>query len=77
MELGHRVDLEETHDFLKREFHPRFISDENGEVIAKLPGSTTEMNVSEMAEFMDRVIEWAATTIDCHIPPADKSLTLL
>jgi hypothetical protein len=75
-DLGHRMDNEETHEFLKLKFNPRHICDEHGEVIGTTPGSTTEFNVSEMADYMDRIIEWAATTIDCHIPPADKSLSM-
>lgn len=75
-DLGHRMNHDQTHEFLKTNFNPQHLADEHGEVIATFAGSTTDFNKSMMAEYIDRIITWAATAIDCHIPPADKSLSM-
>jgi septum formation inhibitor-activating ATPase MinD len=75
-ELGYRMTAEDIHDMLKLKFIPVHLHDGEGTLIATMPGSTAEMNKTEMMDYLNQVIEWAADAIDCHIPPSDKSLSI-
>ena|ERR1700683_4486711 len=74
-ELGHRMEPEDIHTMLKLKFLPVTLRD--GDVlIATMPGSTAELNKSEMMEYLDRVIEWCRDTLELEIPPSDKTLAM-
>jgi hypothetical protein len=66
---------EDIHTMLKLKFIPVILRD--GDVlIATLPGSTAELNKSEMMEYLDQVIQWAQDTLEISIPPSDKTLKM-
>lgn len=67
-ELGHRLEHEDVHEMLKIKFLPVHIIDEEGVILATHPGSTATLNKPEFGELIDRVIEWAATTLCISIP---------
>jgi hypothetical protein len=66
---GIRATSEEIHEALKLKFNPVKTIDENsGEVLLELGGTTTEMNVGEMSEYLERVIEWCSKSLEIIIP---------
>lgn len=67
-EMGNDVDEELTHEFLKLEFNKNYLRDEDGTVIGTVGGTTTEQNIEERAEFIERCIRWAAETLELSIP---------
>jgi hypothetical protein len=67
--LGNRVDNETVHEFLKEKFNPVYLYNEDGEVIAKVGGSTTKLTKEEFTEYLERVLEWASSTLEVSIPP--------
>lgn len=76
LNLGHRLTIEETHEFFKKEFLPVHIHDGQGTVIATFSGTTTDMNKEEFSQYIERIREYAAINLGIDIPDADKSLAL-
>jgi hypothetical protein len=75
---GERVEADTIHEFLKEKFSPNKTKIEieaTGELL-ELPGSTTTMNVSEFSEYLERIIEWCATTLELVIPPPNTQTSL-
>lgn len=70
-ELGHDVETDDVHEFLKQKFHSEKIVTPQCEVI-EVPKSTTEMNKDEFTEYLTRIIEWAASTLEIYIPEAGQ-----
>jgi hypothetical protein len=66
-ELGHDVDSDDVHEFLKQKFHNEKIVTPQAEVIT-VPRSTTEMNKGEFVEYVERIRDWAADTLEIYIP---------
>ena len=75
-ELGNEMDADEVHEFCKSEFNKVEIIGDGGEVIGKKGGSTTEMNKSEISEYWDKIIYWAADFLQIVIPLPNEDLTL-
>ena len=67
-DLGHEVDSDLTHDFLKSKFNSKKIVTEEGEVIGEIGGSTTRLSVSEFMDYISDIQRWAATYLDLVIP---------
>ena len=74
-ELGNEMDAEEVHEFCKAEFNKVEITGDGGEVIGSKGGSTTEFNKSEMSEYWDKIIYWAADFLQIVIPLPNEDLT--
>jgi hypothetical protein len=68
LELGHRLDIDEVHEWAKAKFNPERILDEWGTVLVEYPGSTAEMNKEEMGLYIDAIREYAQTVLNCFIP---------
>lgn len=68
-ELGHDVEADDVHEFLKQKFHFEQIITPNAEVI-QVAKSTSEMNKSEFGEYIDRIKDWAHDTLEIWIPEA-------
>ena len=66
-ELGHDVEDGDVHEYLKCRFHAERIVTDQGELL-ELPKSTTEMNKDEFSEYIERIREWAASTLEITIP---------
>lgn len=71
--LGHRLTIEEVHNFLKEKFLPVHLLDGEGTILATIPGSTATMNKGEFSEYVDQVREWAAQTLEISIPDPGAS----
>lgn len=68
-ELGTDVETDDVHEFLKQKFHFEQVITPQGEPI-NVPKSTTEMNKTEFGEYVDRIKDWAAYTLEIYIPEA-------
>jgi hypothetical protein len=70
---GHTED--ELHDLCKAMFLPKrlALNNGNGEVVGEyvLGGSTRQLNTNEFTEYIERIRQWAAETLDCDIPDPD------
>jgi hypothetical protein len=77
VELGHRIDHETCHEWIKHKFNSIPLSDADGVVIDYFPQSTADLNKAEFSELIERIREFCLDHLGIDIPPADKSLTLL
>lgn len=76
-ELGHRLDIDDIHEWAKGKFNPERIIDADGVVIAEFPGSTQEFNKDMMTEYIELIRHYAAEVLEIQIPDPDSSLSLL
>lgn len=67
-QLGHEVNLELTHEFLKSKFNARPLCNADGELIGEIAETTTRMNKLEFMGYMERVKIWAAEYLGLNIP---------
>jgi hypothetical protein len=75
-ELGNDVNPEVVHEYCKGRFNKVEIIGEGGDVLDYLGGSTTEMNKEEFGQYVDRIIEWAASFLSIAIPLPNADLQL-
>ena len=67
-ELGNTFDHDTVHEFLKQKFHSeKIVIPATGELI-EVGQTTTKMNKDEFGSYIDRIIQWAAETLEIHIP---------
>lgn len=67
-ELGHRVDSETVHEFLKQKFNAeKVVIPETAEVI-EIGKTTTEMNKDEFFEYVEQIRQWASAVLEIYIP---------
>lgn len=76
IELGHKLDHDETHEWLKKEFNYQELANESGELIGRFALSTTDLNKEEFAVYLDKIMEWAASILNIYIPPASSQNTI-
>ena len=75
-ELGHDVDRDLTHEFLKGRFlYTEFTDPTSGEVM-KIPRKTSELATEEFIEYMEHVKQFAAETLDIYIPDPNEQLEI-
>lgn len=75
--LGHDVDEQDTHEFLKARFNSKKIVNIDG-VVEELPTSTTKLTTSEMMDYIARIQQWAAEYLGLVIPdPLQQSVLIL
>ena len=75
LEIGYQMTADETHEFLKQKFNSTQIITKDGLVI-DVPKSTTELNVSEFSEYIERIARFAAEYLSVVIPMPNQDLTL-
>lgn len=75
-ELGHEVDSEMTHEFLKARYLYTEIVDENSGEIYKLPKSSKDLTKAEFMDFIAQVQKFAAETLDTVIPDPNTQTSL-
>jgi hypothetical protein len=74
-DIGYSLSHDETHFFLKQKFNPVQIPG-NGGFVIEVPGTTTQMNKTEFADYIDRIAQFAAEYLNVVIPPANADLTM-
>ena len=70
--LGHNLNPEEVHFFLKQKFNYKMVCSPDGELIGEVPKSTAELNKHEFMEYIDKVIQWAAEILNITIPQPNE-----
>jgi hypothetical protein len=76
VEYGWDVTVEETHDFLKDRFCRReYIVPETGEVLSVIK-ETKSLSTVEFNDYVDRVIRFAAETLDVQVPYPNEQVEL-
>ena len=76
IELGHRIDHEDCHEWIKHKFNSIPLADQDGVVIDYFPQSTADLNKTEFSELIERIREFASMHLGIDIPDADKSLSM-
>lgn len=76
IELGYRIDKEQTHEFLKDKFNKiELVNEQTGEII-KTTGSTTRLTTTEMMEIIAEVQQWAAEYLSINIPDPGEQVQI-
>jgi hypothetical protein len=76
IELGHDVDMEETHDFLKASFNYKEVINENTGEVFKIPKGTSALSTEEFSEYIERVIRFGAEVLDIQIPLPNEQMEI-
>jgi capsule polysaccharide export protein KpsC/LpsZ len=75
-ELGHDIDRDLTHEFLKGRFLYSELTDPNTGEVMKIPRKTSELATEEFIEYMEHVKQFAAETLDIYIPDPNEQLQI-
>src|SRR6478736_3155140 len=75
-ELGHEVNAELTHEFLKSKFNAKPLCNAEGELIGEIGETTTKLNKSDFIEYLDKIKRWAATFLMLNIPDPESQVKL-
>lgn len=76
IELGHDVDLEETHDFLKASFNYKEVVNENTGEVFKIPKGTSGLSTEEFSEYIERVVRFGAEILGIIIPLPNEQVEI-
>ena len=75
-ELGHEVDRDLTHEFLKGRFLYSELTDPNTGEVMRIPKKTSELATSEFMDYLEHVKQFAAETLDIYIPDPNEQLEI-
>lgn len=76
IELGHDVDLEETHDFLKASFNYKEVVNESTGEVFKIPKGTSGLSTEEFSEYIERVVRFGAEILGIIIPLPNEQMEI-
>ena len=76
-ELGHDVDRDLTHEFLKGRFLFTELLDPSTGEMMRIPKKTSELTTSEFMDYLEYVKQFAAETLDIYVPDPNEQLELL
>lgn len=71
-DLGHEVDANLTHEFLKQKFNAVPLCNKDGELIGEIGDTTTRMSKSEFSEYIEKIKRFAAQYLNTVIPEAGQ-----
>ena len=71
--MGEQYSAEAVHEYLKRMFIEPTVETIAGDEV-RVYATTTTMGKRAFGELIERVTAWAATDLDCVVPPPDPSL---
>ena len=75
-ELGHDVDKDLAHEFLKGRFLYSELTDPSTGEVMKIPKKTSELATGEFMEYLEHVKQFAAETLDLYIPDPNEQLEI-
>ena len=75
-ELGHDVDRDLTHEFLKGRFLYTELTDPTSGEVMKTPRKTSELATEEFMEYVEHIKQFAAETLDIYIPDPNEQLEI-
>lgn len=76
-ELGHRLDKDEVHYFLREKFNYKELVNENTGESIKIPQSTTALTKTEFGEYIEQIAQWSAEFLNLVIPEPSEQLQLI
>lgn len=76
LNLGHDLNKDEVHAFLKQKFNSVQVVNGDG-VVEDFPGSTATLNKVQFGEYLEKIFQWSAEYLSITIPSPDEKLTLL
>jgi hypothetical protein len=76
LELGHDLNKDEVHGFLKQKFNAVQVVNKDGWA-EDIPGSTATLNKVQFGEYLEKIFQWSAEYLSISIPSPDEKLTLL
>lgn len=72
-DLGHKLDHDEVHDFVKHKFcRTELVNEETGEILETVKG-TSKMTTTEMMDLIDTIQQWATIYMNINIPDPDPN----
>ena len=75
-ELGHDVDRDLTHEFLKGRFLYSELTDPTTGEVMKIPRKTSELATGEFMDYLEHIKQFAAETLDLYIPDPNEQLEI-
>lgn len=75
-DLGHRLDKDETHYFLREKFNYKELVNENTGESVKIPQSTTALTKTEFGEYIEKIAQWSAEFLNVAIPEPNEQTFL-
>lgn len=75
IDLGHDVDEDDTHYFLKGKFNSVEIENKSG-ITEEMPGSTAKLSTFEFEAYLDRIRMWAAQFLNIYIPLPNEPMNI-
>lgn len=75
-ELGHDIDRDLTHEFLKGRFLYSELTDPSTGEVMRIPKKTSELATGEFMEYLEHVKQFAAETLDLYIPDPNEQLEI-
>lgn len=75
-DLGHRLDKDETHYFLREKFNYKELVNENTGESVKIPQSTTTLTKTEFGEYIEKIAQWSAEFLNVAIPEPNEQTFL-
>lgn len=75
-ELGHDIDRDLTHEFLKGRFLYSELNDPSTGEVMKIPKKTSELATGEFKDYLEHVKQFAAETLDLYIPDPNEQLEI-
>jgi hypothetical protein len=73
--LGHELNKDEVHFFLKERFNSVPVENKKGEII-DIPGSTTQMTKTEFGEYIEKIARFSAEFLGEVIPQPNENLEM-
>ena len=76
LDIGYRMTMEDTHEFLKGRFNiVEKVNEKTGEIL-KSVGSTSQMTTSQMMDYFAEITQWAAEYLSIQIPQPNEQLKI-
>ena len=76
LNLGHDLNKDEVHAFLKGKFNAVKVMNNDG-FVEEFPGSTATLNKIQFGEYVEKIAQWSAEFLSITIPSPNEKLTLL
>jgi len=76
LNLGHDLNKDEVHAFLKQKFNAVQVVNGDG-VVEDIPSSTATLNKIQFGEYVEKIAQWGSEYLSVSIPAPNEKLTLL
>jgi hypothetical protein len=76
-DLGHEIDRQLTHEFLKNRFLYELLVDETTAELIRVPKSTTQLSKTDFMAYLEEIKRFAAETLDIYIPDPNEQISFL